>query len=428
MQNYLLKQVIVTDRQSAHHGQTVDIAIENGTITSIEPSIESLQNGKVLQFSECYITQGFVDTRCNSSDPGLEHRETFNSLSKAALAGGFCRVALLPNTKPVRQSKSDIEFVNNQNMQMPVEFLPLGAITQQLKENDMAEMYDMQLSGAVAFSNANHSIQDAGTQSRAMQYTKSFNGLIYSFCHDESLASSGQVAEGPIAVSLGLKGIPAMAEYLMVQREIELADYHQCRIHISKVSTEKSVELIRQAKSQGTKITADVAVMNLVLTDETLMDFDTNLKLLPPLRQANDVKALWQGLTDGTIDSICTDHHPQEIENKSVEFDYASYGAISIQIAMSLAIEGRNRFCPSLPDEQLFEKLNINPCRLLSLESHPIQVGEKACFTIINPHKQTILGKQNNQSLSSNTYYLEKPLPYFVEATFNGKYQHFNNG
>jgi dihydroorotase len=427
MQNYLLKQVIVTDRDSEHNGKTVDIAVENGIVTAIEASIEGLDNAKTIAYNECFVTPCFTDTRCNSSDPGLEHRETFRSLSRAALSGGYSRIALLPNSKPVRQTKSDIEFVMTHNHINHVEFLPLGAITHEMKENDLAEMYDMKMSGAVAYANGNNSIQNAGTQSRAIQYTRSFNGLIYSFCNDESLAGKGQVAEGPIAVSLGLKGIPAMAEYLMVQREIELADYHQARIHISKVSTEQSVELIRLAKAQGTAITADVAVMNLVLTDETLMDFDTNLKLLPPLRQANDVKALWEGLMDGTIDAICSDHHPQEIENKAVEFDYASYGAISIQIALSLAIEGRNRFCPNMTDAMLFEKFNLTPTRILALPYNSIKVGGPAGFTVINPHKQTRLSRHNNCSLSSNTYYMDKPLPYFIEATFNGNFQHFNH-
>lgn len=426
MQNYLLKQVVVTDSHSPYNRQTVDIAVENGLITAIAPNIEPSENFKVLAYNECLATPCFIDTRCNSSDPGLEHRETFHSLAQAAIAGGYHKIALLPNSVPVRQTKADIEFVMRQNSDNPIEFLPLGAITHNLKENDMAEMYDMKMSGAIAYANANYAIQNAGTQSRAMQYVKSFNGLIYSFCNDESLAGKGQMAEGPIAVSLGLKGIPPMAEYLMVQREIELADYHQTRVHISKVSTEKSVELIRQAKAAGTAITADVAVMNLVLTDETLMDFDTNLKVMPPLRQANDVKALWEGLADGTIDAICSDHHPQEIENKAVEFDYASYGAISIQIALSLAIEGRNRFHPAMDDATLFEKFNYNPAVILGQTVSAIAIGNQAHITIVNPHQQTILSRYNNRSLSSNTYYLDKPLPYFVEATFNGPFHHFN--
>lgn len=427
MRKYLLKQVKVVDSTSAFNGKTVDILVDNGVITAIEDTINETADAEICDYNECLITPGFIDMRCNSSDPGLEHRETFVSLGKAAQAGGFVKVALLPNARPVRQTKSDIEFVVNQNKRSPVEFLPMGAITLNMKDGDLAEMYDMQQSGAVAFANANYAIQNAGTQSRALQYVKSFNALVYSFCNDESIALNGQMAEGPIAVSLGMKGIPPMAEYLMVQREIELADYHQTRVHISKISTERSVELIRQAKAQGIKVSADVAVMNLVLTDETLMDFDTNLKLMPPLRQAADVKALWQGLEDGTIDAICSDHHPQETENKAVEFDFASHGAITLQIALSLAVEGRNRFHSTLSDEQLFSKFNTGPAALLSVKNHSIQKGEAAGFTVVNPHKQTILNKHNNHSLSYNTYYLNKPLPYFIEATFNRHFVSLNN-
>jgi dihydroorotase len=426
MPKLLLKQVTVLSKNSPFNGEVVDILIENGLIKTIAKEI--INHDQVIEknLNGCIVTNAFTDVRCNSSEPGLEHRETFESLAVAAQAGGFANIAMLPNATPIRQTKADVEFVINQNQKYGVNFLPLGAITHNLKSDDLVELYDMQNSGAIAFSNANNAIENSGTMSRAIQYSKSFNGLIYSFCFNEALAAGGQVAEGPIAVSLGLKGIPPMAEYLMVQREIELAEYHQAKVHISKVSAEKSVELIRQAKAQGINITADVAVMNLVLTDEALMDFDSNLKLMPPLRQAHDVKALWHGIEDGTIDAICSDHHPQEIEHKDLEFDYASYGAISIQIAFSLAIEGRNRFCSHLDDEIIIEKFTTNANAILNIDNKIIAEGNEALLTIINPHQQTILNKHNNHSLSSNTYYLNKPLPYKIMGTLIGNNYFFN--
>lgn len=426
MLKLLLKQVTILSKSSPYNGQTVDILIENGIISAIAPEITNTENCIEKKLNGCIVTQAFTDVRCNSSEPGLEHRETFESLAITAQAGGFANVVLLPNAVPVRQTKADIEFVINQNKKYPIHFMPLGAITHQLKTDDLAELFDMQNSGAAGFSNANNAIENSGTMSRVLQYAKSFNGLIYSFCFDEKLSNNGQVAEGPIAVSLGLKGVPPMAEYLMVQREIELAEYHQTKVHISKISTEKSVELIRTAKAQGINITADVAIMNLVLTDEALMEFDSNLKLMPPLRQANDVKALWQGLEDGSIDAICSDHHPQEIEHKAVEFDYASYGAISLQIAFSLAIEGRNRFCPHLQDELIIEKLTTGANSILGIENTLINEGGRALLTIINPNEQTILNKQNNRSLSVNTFYLDKPLPYKIMGTLIGNNYFFN--
>ena len=426
MPKLLLKQVTIHSKNSSYDGQTVDILIDNGIIQNIASEIENTENCIEKNLNGCIVTHAFTDVRCNSSEPGLEHRETFESLAIAAQAGGFANIALLPNAEPVRQTKADVQFVINQNKKYGVTFLPLGAITHQLKDGDLAELYDMQTSGAIGFANANNAIENSGTMSRALQYAKSFKATIYSFCFDTNLSNGGQVAEGPIAVSLGLKGIPPMAEYLMVQREIELAEYHQTKVHISKVSTEKSVEMIRAAKAQGIKITADVAVMNLVLTDEALMDFDSNLKLMPPLRQANDVKALWAAIEDGTIDAICTDHHPQEIEHKDVEFDYASYGAISIQIAFSLAIEGRNRFCPQLADETIIEKFTTGANTILGLNNDRIEEGVKAMLTIINPHEQTILTKYNNYSLSTNTYYLNKPLPYKIMGTLIGNNTFFN--
>lgn len=419
MPKLLLKQVIISDKNSEFHQQQVDIGIENGKIIAIDWQLEESEYNEIRNYNGCIATGHFVDVRCNSSEPGNEHRETLESLNSVALHGGYGKIALLPNCNPVRQKKSDIEYVNQFSKTSSVKLLPLGAITPNTTDDNLAEIFDMHQSGAVAFSNANNSILNSGTLSKALLYSKTFNGLIYSYCFDENIAPHASVAEGAIAVSLGLKGIPTQSEYIMVQRDIELADYHQAKIHISKVSCEKSVDLIRQAKAQGIQITCDVAVMNLVLTDEALMDFDSNLKLMPPLRSANEVKALWEGIKDGTIDAICSDHHPYEIEKKAVEFSYASYGSISLQIAMNLAIEGRNRFIPQLPDDVLFEKFNQGPSKVLGINAPNIMIGNRAEITIINPNKQTTLNKHNNQSKSNNTYYFNKPLPYSIETTIN---------
>lgn len=427
MQSYLLKNIQISDAKSNYNGQLGDLGIKDGKIHAFGIDLNENDYDKILDFSECIVTPAFVDVRCNSSEPGYEHRETLKSLNQCALAAGYSHLAMLPNCQPHRVSKSDVEFLIHQTTKYPVTFLPIGAITHQLKSDDLTEMYDMKQSGAIAFSNANNPIENIGTMSRALQYTKSFSGLLYSFCEEKELTHGAYVAEGTVAVSLGLKGIPQMAEYLRVQRDIELADYHQTRVHISKVSTEKSVEIIRQAKIQGIQVTCDVAVMNLALTDETIMDFDSNLKIIPPLRQANDVKALWEGLLDGTIDAICTDHHPQEIERKNVEFEYAAFGVITLQIALSLGFEGRNRFCPKMDDDTLISKFNYGGAKVLGIDLQGIKEGSEASFTVINPHKQTILTSKNNLSDSSNTYYLDKPLPYFVEATFIGEQSFYNN-
>jgi dihydroorotase len=426
MQSYLLKNITIVDNQSEYNGQTGDLLIENGIVKAFDMDIYQDNAEKVFDFSGCLVTPSFVDVRCNSSEPGYEHRETFESLNQTALAGGYSHIALLPNCMPNRNSKSDVDYVVNQSKQLPVQFLPLGTITPNMKGDDLSEMYDMQTAGAVAFSNGNYAIENSGIMSKALLYSKSFDGLVYSFCHLTELSKGAYVNEGTVALSLGLKGIPQMAEYLQVQRDIELADYHQHKIHISKISTERSVELIRQAKIQGIRVTCDVAVMNLVLTDEAIMDFDSHLKLMPPLRQANDVKALWEGLLDGTIDAICSDHHPQEIENKNVEFEYAAYGALTLQIAMSLAVEGRNRFMPNLPDDILFDKFNHGPRKILGLSKNIIQKDNLVFLTIIDPNQQTILNNKNNQSISQNSYYFEKPLPYSIAAIMIQNFIHLN--
>jgi len=426
MSSFLLKNIQINDLNSSLHGQLGDLGVQEGVIKAFGIDVNEAEYQHIIEFSGCYLSPAFVDLRCNSSDPGYEYRETNQTLASSAFAGGYSQVAVLPNSLPCRQSKGDIENLKHQSQHLPVQLLPIGAICTDLKSDDLTEMYDMKQHGAVAFSNANYAIANIGTMSRALQYSKTFDGLLYSFCQETDLTQGAYVAEGPIAVSLGLKGMPQMSEYLMVQRDIELADYHQCKVHFSKISTEKSVELIRQAKAQGIAVTCDVAVMNLALTDETIMDFDSHLKLNPPLRQANDVKALWEGLRDGTIDAICSDHHPQDIERKQLEFEYAAFGAISIQIAYSIAVEGRNRFCPQLSDDVLLSKFNQGPRAVLGLSPCTIAEGQKAEFTIINPQHQTILTRRNNRSKSENTYYMDKPLPNFIEATFNGLHHVFN--
>lgn len=426
MPAYLFKNVIICDPRSPLHGQITDIETDNGVITATGPDLPDPADGKTFDFSECIASPAFTDLRCHGTDPGFEHRETIHSLASCAMAGGYAAVAVLPNCDPVRQSKSDIEYLLKKAQSEPVEFLPLGAVTTGLKSADIAEMHDMKQSGAVAFSNADYPVDDIGTMSRAMQYSKSFGGLVFSFCQQNALAHGAYVSEGTVAVSLGLKGIPQMAEYLQVQREIELADYHQTRIHLSKISTERSVDIIRQAKAQGIQVTCDTAVMNLVLTDENIMEFDSNLKLRPPLRQANDVRALWQGIEDGTIDAICSDHNPMEREKKVVEFEYAASGAVTLQIAYSLASEGRNRFLPGLSDEKLLACFTGGPAGVLKREYPVLKEGEKVSLTIINPHQQMILSKRNNRSRSENTWYLNKPLPCRIEATVIGKNCLFN--
>ncbi len=425
MPKLLFKQVKIIDSNSAHHLQIKDVIIENDTISYIGNEVNTSSNDFYKIVSGGYLTTAFFDTQCHSSVPGYEYRETFESLCSVAMAGGFGSVALLPDSKPVRQSGSDIEFVRNQ--QYPVKFYPLGAIHHQMNEADLNEMYDMHKCGAIGFSNANKAIKEAGTMGRAMQYAKNFDAVIYSFCHDDGIIPGAMLAEGTVAVSMGLKGIPPMSEYLMIMREIELAEYFQVPIHISKISCEKSVELIRNAKQQGISITASVAVMNLALTDEALLDFDSNLKLMPPLRQANDAKALWQGIADGTIDAICSDHHPLEIEKKNVEFDYAAFGNISLQIALPIAIEGRNRFAPNVQDEVLIEKFNTGATKVFKNISLPsITEGNKTHLTWIQTDEQTILTPKSNHSLSNNTYYMNKPLPYKIGGTILGNQYFFN--
>ncbi|MBC7426784.1 MAG: dihydroorotase [Bacteroidia bacterium] len=412
MSTVLLKNITVTDPNSSYNNKVIDLLIKDGIITDAGSGLKAV-DAEVHDFKGCYASTGWLDLRAQAPDPGYEFKEDLQSLQNVAASGGFTAVCVLPSGKPVTQGRSAIEYIINKGRQGAVELLPLGAITQNLTEENITEMYDMKVSGAVAFSNANHPVSNAGVMSRAMLYATNFNGLIYSLPHDEAIAGKGQMAEGRMSTFLGMKGIPVIGELLMVQRDIELAKYNNCRVHISKISCSESVDLIRKAKKEGIQVTADVAIINLVMSDESLESFDSNLKVLPPLRSQNDIDALIAGLKDGTIDAISSDHTPEDIENKVLEFDYAAFGAIQLQTLFSLALK------TTLSLEEIIKCISINPRKVLELEIPSITKGEIANITIFNNDEEWLYNSESNKSKSSNSYFLGSTLKGKVKAIYN---------
>lgn len=413
MNPILIKNAIVADSQSPLDKQKVDILVENDVISQIAPSIE--KDVETHDVQGAFVSPGWIDLRSSICDPGYEHKENLDSLEQVALAGGYTMVCCLPDTKPIVQSKTTVEYLKKASAGRNIDFLPLGAVTKGLDGEDITEMFDMHQSGAVGFSNANHAIRSAGVMHRALLYAKSFNGTVYSFPYEEQLAVKGQMAEGTMNVYLGMKGIPAVAEYLQVQRDIELAKYNNAKVHFSKISTAESVALIRKAKSEGVIVTADVAVMNIAFTDNALESFDTNYKILPPLRSENHRAALLQGLLDGTIDAICSDHTPEDIESKQVEFDYSAFGAIQLQTVLPLLIKafGAN-FTPDMPSRWLAKGAS----KVLGKDADVLNVGQKATFTFFNPYMEWKYDKVSNRSRSANSPLLNSVLKGKVIATF----------
>jgi len=411
--NLLIKSATILDPGSAFHQQIADILIENGQITRIAEDIEA--DAELIEASGKYVSPGFFDLNCNIGELGLETKEDMNSGTSAAAAGGFTGVALMPNTLPPVHSKAEIEYLVNRAKNNLVDVYPLGTISHKREGKDLAEMYDMYLSGAKAFTDGNRPVQDAGLMERALLYAQGFDALVFSYPEDTAIAGKAKVNEGEISTLLGMKGIPSLAEELMIARDLYLAEYTVSKIHFSTISTARSVELIREAKRKGLEVTCDVAAHHLVLTDEALLGFDSMYKVKPPLRTKDDVSALIKGLKDGTIDAIVTQHTPHEVEFKDVEFEVAEFGITGFQTALALALRS------GLPVELLVDKLAINPREILGVAVPVIAEGEQANLVLFDTDVEWEFNGKNNRSKSVNSPFIGQSLKGKVLLTYNNQ-------
>jgi dihydroorotase len=411
--NLLIKSATILDPGSSFHQQVADILIENGVITRIAEDIEA--GAKAVDATGKYVSPGFFDLNCNIGELGLETKEDMQSGTKAAAAGGFTGIALMPNTQPPVHSKAEIEYLLNRAKNNLVDVYPLGTISHKREGKDLAEMYDMYLSGAKAFTDGNRPVQDAGLMERALLYAQGFEALVFSYPEDTAIAGKAKVNEGEVSTLLGMKGIPSLAEELMIARDLYLAEYTVSKIHFSTISTARSVELIREAKRKGLEVTCDVAAHHLVLTDEALLGFDSLYKVKPPLRTKDDVKALIKGLKDGTIDAIVSQHTPHEVEFKDVEFEVAEYGMVGLQTALALALRS------GLPVELLIEKLAINPREILGVTVPVIAEGEQANLVVFDTDTEWEYNSKNNRSKSVNSPFIGQNLKGKVLLTYNNQ-------
>ena len=390
----LLKSATIVDASGKHHLKKRDVLIENGKISKIAASIPSSEKTKEIGLKNLHISQGWFDSSVSFGEPGFEERETIENGLKTAALSGFASVAVNANSFPVTDSKGHIKFLKSKGEGNAVSLYPIGALTVGSKSTDLAELYDMQTEGAVSFYDYKTPIANANLLKIALQYTQSFDGLVQSFPFEKSVARNGMVNEEINSTRLGLKGIPALSEELQIIRDLYILEYTGGKLHIPTISTKKSVELIKEAKKKGLNVTCSVAIFNILLTDDVLEGFDTNYKLLPPLRTKEDTKALLKGLKDGTIDGVTSDHNPIDVEHKKTEFDHAYFGSIGLEGSFGalnsvLTLEESMRALTGLK-------------KTFNIPSAKIEEGNLADFTLFNPEGNWEFSEKDMLSTSKN--------------------------
>jgi dihydroorotase len=401
----LIRQARIVDARSPHNGQILDIFIEKGIIKQAGNNLDVTVDEEI-NLSGLHVSPGWMDVFADFGDPGYEYKESLQSGANAAAAGGYTDVMILPNTNPVLHNKSNIEYVIQKANSLPVTIHPIGAITKNTEGKELAEMYDMQSGGAIAFSDGINSVQSAGVLVKALQYIKSFDGTIIQLPDDKSVNPHGLMNEGITSTRLGLSGKPVIGEELIIERDLKLAGYAGSRIHFTGVSSEMSLEYIRKAKDRGINVTCSVTPYHLFFCDEDLLSYDTNLKVNPPLRTAADREALRKGISDGTIDCIASHHLPHEYDSKTVEFEYAKYGMISLETAFAAL-----RTClPEITLEKWIELLSINPARVFGRERQGINADTQACLSLFDPGQNWKVTTDQLYSKSKNSPFLGKEL------------------
>lgn len=399
----LLKSATIIDPSGLLHLKKRDILIENGIISKISTTISNTGDYKEIKLPDLHISQGWFDSSVCFGEPGFEERETILNGLNTAAKSGFTAVAVNPNTLPAIDTKSGVEFLINKAKDAVTVLYPIGNLTKNGKSEDLAELYDMQNSGAIAFGDYNVPISNANLLKIALQYAQNFDALVMSFPQDNSVALDGLVNEEKNSTKYGLKGIPALAEELQIARDLFILEYTGGKLHIPAISTANAVKLIKRAKKKGLDVTCSVTAHHLVLNDDEIASFDSKTKVIPPLRTQKDCNALLKGLTDGTIDMVTSDHNPIDIEHKKVEYKHAKFGTIGLESlfgALNKKIELST----------LITCLTTKPKKRFNIKQQSISEGSKADLTLFNPNFEYIFTESCILSKSKNSVFLNKKL------------------
>jgi len=424
----LFRSVKIIDKKSPFNGQVQDLLIENGKIKQIGENLEA-GDAEVKEGAGFSVSVGWIDMRVASRDPGFEHKEDLVSVRMAAARGGFTEIVLLPNSEPVVHSKDTLSYIRQSGSGGLVKLHVAAAVSRKTEGIDFTEMIDLHEAGAIAFTDGEHPVQNADLFLKTILYLQPMDALLMNRPEDRQLTLYGQMHEGITSTLIGMKGIPSLAEEMMLTRDLKLLEYaleksmyssKKPALHVSLISTKEAVDLIRKAKAQGLPVSCDVAAHQLAFEDNNLIDFDTNLKVNPPFRSASDAIAIRAGLADGTIDVIVSDHNPHDEESKNLEFDHADFGITGLETAFSLSL-----MYTGLSVEDIIEKLTSRPRYILRLQERYIDENTDANLTFFEERTEWIFYK--SYSKSKNTPFLGKNLKGKVRGVMNnGKLEWFD--
>ncbi len=415
---YLLKGAHVVDPQVGLD-DVCDVLVDGEKIAAVGTDLEAPEGAEVIDAAGKYLVPGLVDMHVHFRDPGFEYKETIETGARAATHGGFTDVATMPNTDPVTDTGAEVRYQIDRSRHAGLcHIRPIGALTVGEKGETLAEIGDMVMEGAVAFSDDGHGVQSAGMMRTCMEYVSQFDKVVSAHCEIESLTTHGVINEGRASTRLGMFGWPALGEELEIYRDIELCRMTGCALHIAHISTEKGLELVRAAKAEGLPVTCEVTPHHLFLCEDDISDaYDTNLKMNPPLRRASDAAALVEGILDGSIDCVVTDHAPHAPHEKDCEWEIAFFGIVGLETSLPLMLT--NLVLPGkMSWSRLVEVMAVNPRRCLRLPEVRLEAGSMADLTLIDPAAEVTVSEDWLESRSKNSAWLGKTLTGLASDVF----------